>query len=103
MLGAAAPCWRAGRAYVVVRSRASASSAATSSARLLFGLGWGIADACPGPIATQIGQGVPWAVFTFAGMSAACGGSCTAARDRAATDAPGSAGPAGAAARPPMP
>lgn len=35
---------------------------------LLFGLGWGIADACPGPIATQIGQGVPWAVFTFVGM-----------------------------------
>jgi uncharacterized membrane protein YedE/YeeE len=35
---------------------------------LLFGLGWGVADACPGPIATQIGQGVPWAVFTFAGM-----------------------------------
>jgi uncharacterized membrane protein YedE/YeeE len=35
---------------------------------LVFGLGWGVADACPGPIATQIGQGVPWAVFTFAGM-----------------------------------
>jgi uncharacterized protein len=34
---------------------------------LLFGVGWGVADACPGPIATQIGQGVPWAVFTFAG------------------------------------
>src|SRR6202034_2294556 len=24
---------------------------------VLFGLGWGIADACPGPIATQVGQG----------------------------------------------
>jgi uncharacterized membrane protein YedE/YeeE len=35
---------------------------------LVFGLGWGVADACPGPIATQIGQGVPWAVFTFVGM-----------------------------------
>lgn len=35
---------------------------------LLFGLGWGVADACPGPIATQIGQGIPWAIFTFAGM-----------------------------------
>ena len=34
---------------------------------LLFGLGWGVADACPGPIAAQIGQGVPWAVFTLAG------------------------------------
>lgn len=35
---------------------------------LLFGVGWGVANACPGPVATQIGQGVPWAVFTFAGM-----------------------------------
>jgi uncharacterized membrane protein YedE/YeeE len=32
-----------------------------------FGLGWGIACACPGPIATQIGQGIPWAIFTLAG------------------------------------
>ena len=37
---------------------------------LLFGLGWGIADACPGPIAAQIGQGVPWALFTMAGALA---------------------------------
>ncbi len=36
----------------------------------LFGLGWGIADACPGPIAAQIGQGVPWALFTIAGVLA---------------------------------
>jgi uncharacterized membrane protein YedE/YeeE len=35
---------------------------------LLFGIGWGVANACPGPIATQIGQGIPWAVFPFAGM-----------------------------------
>jgi uncharacterized membrane protein YedE/YeeE len=34
---------------------------------LVFGLGWGIADACPGPIATQVGQGIWWAVFTLAG------------------------------------
>lgn len=34
---------------------------------LIFGLGWGIADACPGPIATQAAQGIWWAVFTFAG------------------------------------
>jgi uncharacterized membrane protein YedE/YeeE len=36
---------------------------------LLFGLGWGVADACPGPIAAQIGQGIPWAVFTLAGAA----------------------------------
>ena len=34
----------------------------------LFGLGWAIADACPGPIATQLGQGVPWALATAVGL-----------------------------------
>jgi uncharacterized membrane protein YedE/YeeE len=35
---------------------------------LIFGLGWGIADACPGPIATQIGQGIAWGIPTFVGV-----------------------------------
>jgi uncharacterized protein len=35
---------------------------------LLFGVGWGVADACPGPIATQIGQAMPWALCTLAGL-----------------------------------
>jgi uncharacterized membrane protein YedE/YeeE len=35
---------------------------------LLFGIGWGISDACPGPIATQLGQGIAWALPTFAGV-----------------------------------
>jgi uncharacterized membrane protein YedE/YeeE len=35
---------------------------------LVFGLGWGVADACPGPIATQVGQGIAWGVFTLAGV-----------------------------------
>lgn len=35
---------------------------------LLFGVGWGVADACPGPIATQAGQLIPWAAFTLAGL-----------------------------------
>jgi hypothetical protein len=35
---------------------------------LIFGIGWGICDACPGPVATQIGQGIGWAVFTLAGV-----------------------------------
>jgi uncharacterized membrane protein YedE/YeeE len=34
----------------------------------VFGLGWGIADACPGPIAAQVGQGIGWSLFTFAGV-----------------------------------
>jgi len=35
---------------------------------LLFGIGWGVADACPGPILTQIAQGIPYGLFTLAGV-----------------------------------
>ncbi len=35
---------------------------------LLFGAGWAIADACPGPIAAQLGQGVAWSLATTAGL-----------------------------------
>jgi uncharacterized protein len=35
---------------------------------LIFGLGWGIADACPGPIATQVGQGIAWGAVTLCGV-----------------------------------
>jgi uncharacterized protein len=35
---------------------------------LVFGVGWGIADACPGPIATQVGQGIAWGLVTLAGV-----------------------------------
>ena len=35
---------------------------------LLFGIGWGVAGACPGPIATQLGQGIAWGVPTAAGL-----------------------------------
>ncbi len=35
---------------------------------LVFGAGWGIAHACPGPVAAQVGQGVWWSVFTLAGV-----------------------------------
>lgn len=34
----------------------------------VFGTGWAIAGACPGPIVAQLGQGVTWSVFTFAGV-----------------------------------
>ena len=34
----------------------------------LFGLGWGVANACPGPIAAQIGQGILWAIPLLAGV-----------------------------------
>jgi uncharacterized protein len=35
---------------------------------VLFGTGWAISGACPGPIATQLGQGIAWALFTTAGV-----------------------------------
>ncbi|MFZ5524334.1 MAG: DUF6691 family protein [Pseudomonadota bacterium] len=35
---------------------------------LLFGLGWGIAGTCPGPIAAQLGRGQWAALFTVAGV-----------------------------------
>lgn len=35
---------------------------------IIFGIGWGIADACPGPIATQIGQGIAWGGWTLLGV-----------------------------------
>lgn len=37
---------------------------------LMFGTGWAISGACPGPIATQLGQGVAWSLFTLAGVVA---------------------------------
>jgi uncharacterized membrane protein YedE/YeeE len=33
----------------------------------IFGLGWAVSDACPGPIAAQPALGVGWSVFTMAG------------------------------------
>ncbi len=35
---------------------------------LIFGIGWGVAAACPGPVATQLGQGIVWGVPTTAGI-----------------------------------
>ena len=35
---------------------------------LIFGVGWGISDACPGPVATQVGQGIAWGLCTLAGV-----------------------------------
>jgi uncharacterized membrane protein YedE/YeeE len=37
---------------------------------VMFGIGWGVADVCPGPLATQLGQGVGWSVFTLTGVIA---------------------------------
>jgi hypothetical protein len=37
---------------------------------VLFGLGWAITNACPGPIAAQLGQGLWWGFVTLAGFLA---------------------------------
>jgi uncharacterized membrane protein YedE/YeeE len=36
---------------------------------VIFGIGWGISDACPGPVATQIGQGIGWGLLTLTGIA----------------------------------
>jgi uncharacterized membrane protein YedE/YeeE len=35
---------------------------------ILFGLGWAITNACPGPIAAQLGQGLWWGLLTLVGF-----------------------------------
>ena len=35
---------------------------------VLFGAGWAISAACPGPVIAQIGSGVVWALATFTGL-----------------------------------
>jgi uncharacterized protein len=35
---------------------------------VLFGTGWAVSAACPGPVVAQLGAGVLWSVATFAGI-----------------------------------
>jgi len=35
---------------------------------VLFGLGWAVTNACPGPIAAQLGQGLWWSLVTLVGF-----------------------------------
>ncbi len=37
---------------------------------VLFGLGWAVTTACPGPIAAQLGQGLWWSLLTLVGFLA---------------------------------
>lgn len=34
----------------------------------IFGMGWGVANTCPGPVAAQLGQGALWSVLTISGI-----------------------------------
>jgi uncharacterized membrane protein YedE/YeeE len=35
---------------------------------VLFGLGWGIANTCPGPVVAQVATGIWWSGFTIVGV-----------------------------------
>jgi uncharacterized membrane protein YedE/YeeE len=56
------------------RVRRAARAEARAGARyhvvgsVLFGVGWAVADVCPGPIAAQLGQGVAWSLATTGGL-----------------------------------
>jgi uncharacterized membrane protein YedE/YeeE len=65
---------------------------------MIFGLGWAIADTCPGPITAQLGQGYAWSLVTVTGMI--CGVLLYFAFEpgRARAEAPGGATVAGASA-----
>jgi uncharacterized membrane protein YedE/YeeE len=35
---------------------------------VIFGAGWAITASCPGPVATQLGQGIGWGAFVMGGI-----------------------------------
>ena len=35
---------------------------------LLFGIGWGVTNVCPAPIAAQVGQGIAWSLPLLTGV-----------------------------------
>jgi uncharacterized membrane protein YedE/YeeE len=35
---------------------------------IVFGVGWGVTNACPGPVAAQLGQGMAWSLPILAGI-----------------------------------
>jgi uncharacterized membrane protein YedE/YeeE len=35
---------------------------------VVFGVGWGVSDVCPGPVAAQLGQGILWSLPLLAGI-----------------------------------
>jgi len=61
---------------------------------ILFGLGWAISAACPGPVAAQLGQGILWSLATIAGI--VIGLTLHAARERGRETAKAGTRPASA-------
>jgi uncharacterized membrane protein YedE/YeeE len=63
---------RAGARALLTRERVDWATTAPARRHVvgsvLFGTGWAVADACPGPVAAQIGQGFAWSLFTLVGV-----------------------------------
>jgi uncharacterized membrane protein YedE/YeeE len=69
---------------------------------LVFGVGWGVANACPGPVAAQLGQGMAWSLPILAGIVIGVWlfqrGGARETESAADRSAPGGARPAGVVA-----
>jgi uncharacterized membrane protein YedE/YeeE len=66
----------------------------------IFGIGWGVANACPGPVAAQIGQGMLWALPLLAGILIGVRLFVRSADETEPAVEPAPAGPARASAAP---
>jgi uncharacterized membrane protein YedE/YeeE len=65
---------------------------------ILFGVGWGIAGTCPGPIAAQLGRGQASALFTVVGVLAGVAlYGYAKARSERGSNAPSAPAPVGSA------
>lgn len=60
--------WRALIEGNAVTWRTLAPTRDHAAGSILFGVGWGVANSCPGPVAVQIGRGEWSGLFTAAGM-----------------------------------
>jgi uncharacterized protein len=64
--------WRRARAFLT-RERITWSTGRPEARHIVgsaaFGVGWAVSSSCPGPIATQLGQGLLWSLFTIAGIA----------------------------------
>lgn len=72
LMAAAMAVGTVGARWLIGTGRATWSDAPLAQRHVvgsaLFGVGWGISNACPGPIAAQLGQGLFWGFCTLGGF-----------------------------------